>query len=256
MRITVCALHTEADQFEDAWQLLVAHVREKRSELLLVPEMPFAPWMPGPRAFDAAVWDAAVAAHDRIAERCAALPHTAVLGSRPVTRDGQRRNEAFVWDAAAGYRAVHHKYYLPDESGYWEASWYARGDGTFTATRVGEAQIGFLICSELWFTRHCRSYAQQGVQIVACPRATPRSEYDKWLAGGRAAAVMAGAFCCSSCHTTDLCDAAELGGHGWIIGPNGGIIAETSRAQPFLTIDLRLAKADAAKQTYPRYIPD
>ena len=61
------------------------------------------------------------------------LAPAVVLGTRPVNTPGGRRNEAFAWDAAGGYRAAHTKYYLPDEADFWEASWYARGDGRFDA---------------------------------------------------------------------------------------------------------------------------
>lgn len=256
MKVTVCELRNEPEWLAAEWPRLVSHVRERQSDLLLLPEMPFAPWMMLERPFDPSAWAAAVAAHDRGIARLHELHPAVVIGSRPTTTMGQRRNEAFVWDLAAGYRAAHQKYYLPDEPGYWEASWYGRGDGTFASLAVGECRIGCLVCSELWFTCHCREYARQGVHLLACPRATPRSEYDKWLAGGRAAAVMGGAFCLSSCRTSATDDAAELGGHGWIVGPNSGVIAETSAVEPFVTVDLRLPKADEAKHTYPRYIPD
>lgn len=45
-----------------------------------------------------------------------------VAGTRPVTRDGRRLNEGFVWTEDGGYVAAHSKYYVPDEEGYWEAT--------------------------------------------------------------------------------------------------------------------------------------
>ena len=81
--------------------------------------------------FDPPVWDAAVADHDGWMPRLEELGAAAVIGSRPVTRDGVRLNEGFGLDARAGYRAIHDKRFLPDEEGYWEAKWYAPGDGRF-----------------------------------------------------------------------------------------------------------------------------
>jgi len=48
-----------------------------------------------------------------------------------------------------------------------------------------------------------RAYGKVGVHLIVNPRATERSTLDKWLTGGRAAAVIAGAFCLSSNRVTD-----------------------------------------------------
>ena len=47
----------------------------------------------------------------------------------------------------------------------------------------------------------------------------------------------------------------EWGGTGWIIEPQEGeVLGTTSRDDPFLTLELDPAVADAAKSTYPRYV--
>ena len=45
MLVTVCQLSNEPEQLEEDWQQLTAHVRDKKSQLVLLPEMPFYPWM-------------------------------------------------------------------------------------------------------------------------------------------------------------------------------------------------------------------
>ena len=45
MKITVCELPNDPPDFSDAWNRLVDHVLEKRSELVLLPEMPFYRWL-------------------------------------------------------------------------------------------------------------------------------------------------------------------------------------------------------------------
>ena len=77
------------------------------------------------------------------------------------------------------------------------------------------------ICTELWFMEHARAYGQGGVHLLAVPRATPRETLDKWLAGGRAAAIVSGAFTLSSNSASRPADIANLGGQGWIVGPDG-----------------------------------
>lgn len=256
MKVTVCQLNDDRAAFERDWATLGEHVRAERSELVLLPEMPFARWFARASRFDPAVWRAAVEAHDLGLERLPELGAAAVLGSRPSERDGRRLNEAFVWTREGGCRAAHEKAYLPEEEGYWEARWYERGDGRFVAVEVLGLRVGFAICSDLWFFQHARAYGRQGIHILACPRATPRSTLHKWEAGGQAAAVVAGAYCLSSNRFSPDADAAELGGRGWIVDPDGLVLGTTSPERPFLTVAIDPGLAEQAKSTYPRYVTD
>jgi N-carbamoylputrescine amidase len=256
MRVTVCELFDRADRLEAEFDALAAHVRLERSDLVLLPEMPFHPWFARKREFSPAVWSTVMAAHDRYALRLAELAPAAVLGSRPVEIDGRRLNQGFVWDARRGYRPAHEKYHLPDEPGFWEASWYERGGGDFTPVLADHAKIGFIICSELWFFQHSRAYGQQAVHILVTPRCTEASTREKWLTGGRTAAIVAGAYSLSSNHAGPQDEPYPLGGQGWVIDPDGNVLAVTSRNRPFVTVEIDLTRAEAAKQDYPRYMPD
>ncbi len=113
-----------------------------------------------------------------------------------------------------------------------------------------------MICSDLWFAEHARGYARQGVHILANPRATERSSVDKWIAGGRAIAVMSGAFCLSSNRAGAGQGGVEFGGGGWVIDPNGNLLGLTTDAQPFVTVEIDPALAEAAKKTYPRDVKE
>lgn len=250
VRVTVCELRS-GDAFAADWAALAAHVRAEGSDLVLLPEMGLAPWFARTRPFDAAVWQAAVDAHAAWLPRLAELAPAVVLGTRPVNTSGGRRNEAFAWDTASGYRAAHTKYYLPDEADFWEASWYARGDGRFDAIDTPAGRVGFMVCTEMWFYQHARAYGQAGAQIIATPRCTPRETLDKWLAGGRASAVVAGAYALSSNHGDE-----RFGGLGWVIDPDGNVLATTSHERPWVTVAIDLAAAAAAQHTYPRYVTD
>ena len=163
-------------------------------------------------------------------------------------------NQAFVWNPVSGLTLGHTKYHLPNEEGFWEANWYQRGDGSFQPVRCHNANIGFLICTELWFFEHARLYAKNDVHLIACPRATPHSSLENWLAGGRVAALVSGAYCASSNKIS--IQGADLGGQGWIADPEGNVLGVTKRDTPFLTVDIDLEMAEQAKQTYPRYVRD
>jgi N-carbamoylputrescine amidase len=257
LRVTVCELSNDPAIIERDWGALVTHVRSESSDLVLLPEMPFHPWVAQTKNADPAIWQAAVEAHDRWMSRLAELAPATVVSSRPVTHQGKRLNEGYVWSAASGYRAVHHKVYLPDEVDFWEASWYQRGAGEFTVVQSGAARLGFLICTELWFSAHARDYARQGIHLLVCPRATPLATVDKWIAGARTAAVVSGAFCLSSNFGGSEPDGIAWAGAGWIIEPEeGAVLGVTSPQEPLLTLEIDLDVADAAKHTYPRYVPD
>jgi predicted amidohydrolase len=172
MKVTVCELNDRPDELARLWEQLVVHVKKQRSELVLLPEMPFCPWFGATPVFETAVWQSAVAAHDLWQVRLAELAPAIVLSTRPVNREARRLNEGFSWEQATGYKAAHHKYYLPNEEGFWEASWYSRGDGGFTPIQCGAARIGFEICTELWSFEHALVYGKEGVHIIVTPRAT------------------------------------------------------------------------------------
>jgi N-carbamoylputrescine amidase len=254
MRATVCELPNEPAELKSAWDALVAHVRSRASDLVLLPEMPFYRWLPHTRDVRESEWLAAVRAHDEWMMR---LDETGamVIGTRPVLDNGIPGNTGYIKEPAGEARAVHDKYYLPDEPGFWEASWYRRGDGSFKAVDTSRGRVGLLICTELWFNHHAREYAGQGIQLLACPRATPASSSEKWVVGGRAAAVVAGAFCLSSNLSGRTRQGAEYAGRGWVIEPEeGDVLGITAPDSPFLTIDVDLEAADRAKRTYPRYV--
>lgn len=256
MKVTVCEISNSPEGLVRDWGQLVAHQKAEKSQLVLLPEMVFSPWFAWKREFNSEVWQAAVNAHDEWERRFPELHPAIVLGSRPANRESKRLNEAFLWEAGSGYSKVYTKYYLPDEEGFWEASWYDRGDGVFIPIESGAMLIAFAICTDIWFFENSRTYGKMGVQMIACPRATPKSTLDKWLVAGRAAAVVSGAYCLSSNRISHDERGVDLGGQGWIVGPDGEVLGLTSAEHPFLTLDIDLTKADLAKQTYPRYIPD
>jgi N-carbamoylputrescine amidase len=257
MKVTVCELRNDADGLEQDWQALVDHVKSEKSDLVLLPEMPFHKWVAGTNKVDPAIWQQAVRMHDQWIARLIDLAPALVIGSRPVIQNGKNHNEGFTWKSPSGYKPSHTKYYLPDEEGFWEASWYERGIKDFSVVQCGAINVGFMICTELWFFEHARKYGQQGIHLLVCPRVTPMSTVDKWVAGGRVAAVVSGAFCLSSNLSGPNTESIVFGGSGWVIEPEEGkLLGVTSQSKPFLTAEIDLEKAEKAKRTYPRYVAD
>lgn len=258
MRVTVCELTNNPAQLENDWRDLVEHTVSSNSELVLLPEMPFGPWLASIREPDPEKWRTAAELHENWLPRLSELGARTIILTRPVIDGGQRFNEGVVWNRDDGVLAPpHRKRYLPNETGFWEASWYSPGPRQFRPVDVEGVRIGFAICTEIWFFEHARDYSKQDVQILACPRATLGGTTDKWIAGARAAAVVSGAFCLSSNFKPDGADNGDWGGTGWIVEPEEGeVLGTTSRDAPFLTIDIDLVVADDAKDSYPRYVLD
>ncbi len=254
LKVTVCEFQDDPNGLAQDWEQLVAHIKAEASDAVLVPEMPFYPWFARAQHFDPAVWQETVLAHDVWQKRFNELAPAIILGSRPVNEDNFRMNEGFVWEQRSGYHAAHRKYYLPEEEGFWELSWYHRGDGDFTPIDNGNLRIGFLICTELWFMQWARYYSKLGVHLIVTPRSTPQATLDEWLAGGRTAAIVSGAFALSSNRVSSGGESPEYGGQGWVIAPDGQVLGLTSRQHPFVTIEIDVFEAEQAKGTYPRYV--
>lgn len=253
LSLTVCELPDDRDAFEDAWLRLVRHIRDEHSDLLVLPEMPFAPWLAASAEYLERDWEAAVESHERWLARLGELAKTAVLGSRPVTRNGRRLNEGFMWTADGGLTAIHHKHYLPNEAGFWEGRWYQAGERTFVPATVAGVRIGMTICTDMWALNHAIDYGRAGVQLIVTPRSTGRSTVEKWITGARTVAIVSGAYSASSNWAAAPGSDGDFGGTGWIIDPDGAVLARTGPDRPFVTMRIDLTAADEAKATYPRY---
>ena len=258
MNVTVCQIDPRQSALDDSLKALADHVTSTASELVLLPEMPFFEWLAADPSPDHARWLEAVNAHTHYIDNLSTLGAKAVISSRPIiNKQGSRRNEAFIWyqesHSAVGF---HEKYYLPNEEGYWEATWYERGLKAFDTARYLDAVIGVQICTEMWFFEWARHYAASSIDILCIPRATPHNSTDKWLGGGQTAAVCSGAYSLSSNLWCPVGSKANLGGLAWVIDPEGNVLATTSPDEPFKTVDIDLEFSQASKRTYPRYVAD
>lgn len=249
MRITVCQLPDRSADFESAWSALVEHASAQRSDILVLPEMPFYPWPCDQPAFIPHEWQSSLSAHRVWTRRLAELRSKGVLSSMPVEENGRRFNAGFVWSQPDGVRFVHRKHFLPEMPGFFERTWFSRGPAQFESEELAGAKVGFAICTELWAMDIARHYGRRGVHFLVTPRATGSESIDKWFAAGRTAAVIAGAFAVSS---NRFSFERNFGGAGWIIGPDGEILGLTNEREPFVTVDCALAIANHAKTTYPR----
>ncbi|MEH6442905.1 MAG: carbon-nitrogen hydrolase family protein [Oceanospirillaceae bacterium] len=255
MKVTVVQLSNDPGQLQRDMQKLSQHVQAEKSEFVLLPEMSFAPWLANTRDSNHQQWQEAMELHQHWIAQFSQLSLPPLVSTRPtVNGAGSRRNQGYLWTENGGVQAVHEKYYLPNEPGYWEASWYDMGNSLFDTARLGEVRIGMQICTEMWFFQHARELGQKKVDLLCVPRVTPHASVKKWLAGGQAGAVVSGAFHLSSNLYLPESSTADIGGLSWIISPEGDILGTTDPDNPFITIDVDLTASDIAKDTYPRYV--
>jgi N-carbamoylputrescine amidase len=248
VRVTVCELPHESGAAEAAWAGLCRHTSRHRSELVLLPEFALVEPLWEDQVFDQARWAAALARSDAWLQRLPELGAEHVVGARPAGVGGRRFNQGYIWSAAGGLTPLRRKFFLPDEPGSWEARWFDRGDPAFPAFHAGALTFGLNICTELWALETYGAYVEQAVQVILSPRATGAATAAKWLSVGVVAAVRSGAFCLSSNRVDPT---GACGGVGWIVSPDGQILATTSPESPFATIDIDLATSDAARVGYP-----
>lgn len=251
MRLGVCEAAAEMIPSDKEWQRLTTRAREERSDIFLLNEMPFGPWISCGEQVDEATLLASHRAHEAGVQHLAEFGVRAVLATRPVYDRGRSVNEAFVWRADTGIEPVHTKQFFPDEEGYYEARWFARGDPHFRLADVEGVKVGFLICTEVMFNEWARHYGRQGAHVIAVPRAVARASLHRWKTALSMAAIVSGCYVVSSNRAGIDQKGQEFGGGGWIFDPSGDLLAETSPERPIVSVDLDLAVVERAQREYP-----
>jgi N-carbamoylputrescine amidase len=251
MRVTICELPHEPKALRSAWAALCEHTSREASELVLLPEFAMVEPVWECERFDVDRWNGVESLSESWLSRLSELEATHVVGTRPITVDGRRFNQGFIASATGGLVPLRCKFFLPNGPGTWEARWFERGDSAFPEYRAGALTFGLNICSEMWALETYGAYARCGVQAVLSPRATAAATTAKWMSVGVVAAVRSGAFSLSSNRVDPT---GACGGAGWIIDPDGQVLATTTRDAPFVTADIDLTLPIAARASYPRYV--
>lgn len=255
MKITVCQLSNDNVQFADDWKALVSHCKLNNTELVLLPEMPFYPWIASRQEVCESTKVKAIQAHEEWIKRFDELGDAIVAYSKPEIKDGKFLNTAYLWSKANGHQKVHTKYFFPEEDGFYEETWFDRDSKHFEVVEVNGVKIGFLLCTEIWFTQYSRKYGLDGIDLLLCPRATAESSLNQWLRCGQTSAVIGGCYCLSSNRSGLGENNFKWGGTGWITQPQDGeVLGITSNESPFVTIELDLGKSKLAKSDYPLYV--
>jgi N-carbamoylputrescine amidase len=85
------------------------------------------------------------------------------------------------------------------------------------------------------------------------PQSRAHRTSPKWSSAGIVAAVRSGAFSVSS---NRVDPSGMCGGLGWVISPDGHLLASTTPDAPFATVTIDLLESAAARDSCPRYVFD
>ena len=258
MKVTVCQIDNIPKNFEKFLDNLKNYLNKNKTDLLLFPEMSFSEWLARDKKVDKKKWEKAVNDHNKIIESFSSFDSKYIIGTKPIIDKSKKfLNEAFLYERSNNScKSIHEKYYLPNDEGFWEETWYSKGNGIFNPFKINDVLAGIQICTDMWFFHHAREFANKKIELLCIPRATPYASLKKWTTGGKVAAIVSGSYCISSNLYNPIGTGADLGGIGWIISPDGEIINSTNPNRPFITMDLDLNNSKDAKKTYPRYVKE
>lgn len=272
LRLAVLETPPELRPGEREWRILAGRVREADADLVLLGEMPFGLWVAADPDPDPEAFEASRRLHERAVGEFGDLGTPVVAATRPAREGTRPVNQAFLWSDDGGVRPVHTKQCFPDEAGYREARWFRPGRPGFRPAAlplpVGGAagprpgpkgepvRAGFLICTEVWFNERARGYGRQGADLILVPRVTPPGSTGRWRTAVRMAALVSGCYAASSNRSGTDRRGEAFGGRGWVFGPDGELLAETSPDRPVAVADLDRARVRRARRTYPRYVAE
>lgn len=257
MKVTVCELSNDLYQFEKDWEQLVSHCKLHKSEFILLPEMPFYSWIANKPSVNDLQKTKSVKAHEKWLQRIEELGDAIVAYSKPIINGDKFYNTAYIWTKKTGHQKVRSKYLFPEEEGFYEDTWFDRESKTFELIEINGLKIGFLLCTEIWFTQYTRKYGLEGIDFLLCPRATGKSSIAQWIRCGQTTSVIGGCYCLSSNRSGIGEDDFNWVGTGWICQPmDGSLLGVTSNDKPFMTLDIDLAKSKLAKKEYPIYVKE
>lgn len=247
MKIASAEFPDEIALYGSSIDLIARHVESSQPDLLVLPEMPFTPWVFHTEVFDQTIWDRAVEDHEKWLHRCFQAVQVPMITSRPVNVESKRLNQAIFLDTSGKVQPLRSKFYLPNQFPAVEVPWFDEGDKPGEVFELLGHRIGVQLCSELMFAEVPRILGANGATIIIQSRAT--GDHPRWRAASVLSASTSGAFVVGSNRRS--VDRDWFTGGSWVYGPDGMLIAETTEAQPIITVEINGTFSDAAQHEYP-----
>jgi len=236
------------------WELLKQQILAEQTDILVTNEMPFGKWLSAQKIYDHDDAEDSIVAHEHGIEALKSLNIPLVLSSQPVRFEGMLANEAYVLENN-NYYFAHQKQYFPEESGFYETTWFQAATAGFNVVRTEKITIGFLLCTELMFNEWAREYRRQGAHLIVAPRATGQSYYN-WKIAASMAAIVSGCYVVSSNRVGKFDDDLIFGGKSFAFAPDGILISETTAESPVVSFELDFGKVESQQKEYPCYVKE
>lgn len=257
MKVSVCEVDSPIDKFSRPF---LESLAAEKSDLILLNEMPLGDWLANSKVFDQALFDKSVQLNRDGLEQLKEVG-ASILTSVPCYENDLRINQAVVVSDGK-LSSSHAKQHFPCEAGFWETSWFSKGQSKFNPIEVNGVKIGVLLCTDSMFIEAARAYAKQGASIIVVPRATSGAGDDLWVSTLRVMAMHTGCYVLSSNRKSanavqdkSQVDAEQtFNGFGFIIDPLGIVVAQTSANSPVISYELDLKLVDDQKLQYPCYV--
>ena len=234
------------------WEDIRKKIASERPDVLVTNEMPFGKWLSASNNFDAQCAEESISAHDIGINALKELNIPLILSSRPIKCEDILANEAFAL-VNGEYSFAHQKHYFPEETGFYETSWFRTVKKGFDVFKSENLAVGVLLCTEIMFNEWARSYRYQGAQLIVVPRATEQS-FEKWKTAASMAAIVSGCYVVSSNRVGRVNDHLVFGGKGFAFAPDGSFISETSTDSPIVSFELDLELVKKQQKQYPCYV--
>lgn len=235
------------------WSALATKTERQPVDVLVLNELPFGLWLASSHIFDEAAWHKSLEVTNEALAHLGDFHAGTVLGSIPMQlEDGRRVNAGFSWSKKSGLQIHHYKQHLPHGPGYWETTWTEAGPGGFNPFVLENGlTVGFMICTDIMFPEHARSYGRQATDLIVCPRATPIMDAAMFHAALTMAATVSGCYVASS--NRGYTDSAGFSyeGAGMVISPRAIDIARTNPQDFYMVVDIDTDHVRAKQARYP-----
>jgi len=230
---------------------MLAEAKAGGAELVVLPELPFDPWVPASREVRGQDAEEPDGPRHRMLWTAAERAELGVLGGAIVADNGVRRNRALLADADGEIVSQYDKLHVPCESGFWERDHYEPGLGLTPPCEVFGLSVGLQICSDMQRPQLVTALAAMGAEVLLAPRATPPGSFERWCTVLRANAIA------SACYVVSVNrpraeQRVEIGGPSVIIAPDGTVLVET--VEPLTLATVERESVVAARKDYPGYL--
>ena len=247
IKITTAEIPDEEAGYESAIKAISLHVNTEKPDLVVLPEMPFTPWIFTTDKVDTELWDNTVNNHSNWLNALISDLNAPLITSRPTSLNGKHLNQAIYIDKDRNIHPLRSKFFLPNEYPAVEVPWFDSGDSPDQTFQLDGLTMGIQLCSEILYAEIPRLLGMKAAQLIIQPRAT--GDDPRWRAAALLAAATSGTFVIGANRRSSKLD--WFTGASWVYAPKGALLAETSQEKPVISIELDLSEVTEKQSQYP-----